>query len=166
MIRLFWIQKQLIVLRGLRTWFQKPEIQGLLFLLITYLFSSLSFSPRGGGGTLFTTECSLKSSLISCALSLRYWNYFLLFNPPPAEKLCEIQDVGLWDCILLEGVSFLLLTRGYVSASAPSVSWRLTIQVEWFFRMVLDFCPGRGGRTPSLVRAGVREMVSFIEASS
>lgn len=58
-----------------------------------------------------------------------------------------------------------------MSVSVPSVSCRLTIQVEenkdsGFFRMVLGFCPGRGGQTPSLIRAGVRDMGSFPEAFS
>lgn len=67
-------------------------------------FLSLS-PPREEGGMLFTTEFSLKGFLFSCAPSLRYWNYFLLFNPPPVEKLCEIRGVGFqvysfrWCCI-------------------------------------------------------------------
>lgn len=52
---LFWIQKQLPVLRGLKSRFQKLEIQGLTVLLIIYLFSLCL--PEGGEETLCTTVC-------------------------------------------------------------------------------------------------------------
>lgn len=122
----FWIQKELIVLRGLKEWFQKPEIQGLRVLLIICLFSFSPFSPpREVGKHFFKPEFALKSFLILCAFPLDIEIIFscliqlLLRSPVSCRK---------WGCfaVSFEWCCIFTLNRRVHLSYVSSISRKLT----------------------------------------